>query len=161
MKTYLGGKPRRRKDDEGNVPPPPKRGRGTKKTPILGAIERSGNVIARVATDLTQKGGLGFIKDVVDSAKSVLMTDEFQAYNGADKIMPHSTVNHGEKEYVHGIAHTNTIEGFWSMLKRAFHGTHHHYSKKWTQCYVDEACYKWNNRKNGNIFTKFIRECFV
>ena len=151
--TYLGGKPRRRKDDEGNVPPPPKRGRGTKKTPILGAIERSGNVIARVATDLTQKGGLGFIKDVVDSAKSVLMTDEFQAYNGADKIMPHSTVNHGEKEYVHGIAHTNTIEGFWSMLKRAFHGTHHHYSKKWTQCYVDEACYKWNNRKNGNIFS--------
>ncbi len=159
--TYVGGKPRRRKDDDGNMPPPAKRGRGTKKTPVLGAIERGGEVIARIATDLSKKGVLGFIKDVVDSAKSVLMTDEFQSYEGADEMMPHSTVNHGEKEYVKGIAHTNTIEGFWSMLKRAFHGTHHHYSKKWTQHYVDEACYKWNNRGNKNIFGKFIRKCFV
>lgn len=158
--TYVGGKPRRRKDDDGNMPPPPKRGRGTSKTPVIGAIERGGKVIARVATDLTKKGVLGFIKDVVDSAKSVLMTDEFKAYEGADEMMPHSTVQHGEKEYVKGIAHTNTIEGFWSMLKRAFHGTHHWWSKKWTQHYVDEACYKWNNRKNRNVFKKFIRECF-
>ena len=159
--TYLGGKPRRRKDDDENVPPPSKRGRGTKKTPVIGAIERAGNVIARVATDLTKKGVLGFIKDVVNPKKSVLMTDEYQSYEGASELMPHSTVNHGEKQYVHGIAHTNTIEGFWSMLKRAFHGTHHHYSKKYMSLYVAEACYKWNNRKRRKIFERFIRECFV
>lgn len=159
--TYLGGKPRRRKDDEGNMPPPAKRGRGTAKTAVIGAIERGGQVIARVATDLSKKGVLGFIKDVIKPDQSVLMTDEFKAYEGADEIVPHSTVKHGEKEYVKGIAHTNTIEGFWSMLKRAFHGTHHHYSKKWTQHYIDEACYKWNNRKRRKIFERFIRECFA
>ena len=158
---YLGGKPRRRKDKDGNLPPPSKRGRGTKKTAVLGAMKRGGEVIARVATDLSKKGVLGFIEDVTKPDPSVLMTDEFQSYDGADEIMPHSTVNRGEKAYVKGIAHTNTIEGFWSMLKRAFHGTHHHYSKKWTQHYVDEACYQWNNRETKNIFGKFIRECFV
>ena len=161
--TYLGGKPRRRKNERGELPPPSKRGRGTRKTPILAAIERGGAVIARVATDLTKKGILAFIKKFVKTDQSVLMTDEFKAYEVIDDndVMPHSTVNHGEKEYVKGIAHTNTIEGFWSMLKRAFHGTHHHYSKKYTHLYVAEACYKWNNRKKRKVFERFIRECFV
>ena len=158
--TYVGGKPRRRKDKDGNVPPPGKRGRGTKKTPVLGAVERAGNVVARVATDLTKKGVLGFIKDVVNRKRSVLITDEYQSYEDASELMPHSTVNHGEKQYVHGIAHTNTIEGFWSLIKRAFHGTHHHYSKKHTQLYIDEACYKYNNRENTDIFGTFIGNCF-
>ena len=159
--TYVGGKPRRRKDSEGNVPPPPKRGRGTKKTPVIGIIERAGNVIARVATDLTKKGILAFIKKHVKTDQSVLMTDEFKGYEDAGDVLPHSTVNHGEKEYVKGITHTNTIEGFWSMLKRAFHGTHHWWSKKYMQRYIDEACYKWNNRKKRKGFERFIRECFV
>ncbi len=62
-------------------------------------------------------------------------------------------------QYVDGETHTNTIEGFWSLVKRAFHGTHHHY--KHVSLYIAEACYKYNNRKNRNIFKKFIRECFV
>ena len=159
--TYLGGKPRRRKNEKGELPPPPKRGRGTRKTPIIGVIERTGKVIARVATDLTKKGILAFIQKFVKTDQAILMTDEFKAYDGVGKILPHSTVQHGEKEYVKGIAHTNTIEGFWSMLKRAFHGSHHHYSKKWTHLYVAEACYKWNNRKRRKPFERFIRKCFV
>ncbi len=159
--TYLGGKPRRRKDDDDNLPPAPKRGRGTAKTAVIGAIERTGKVIARIATDLTRQGVIGFIKDVVNPQQSVLMTDEFQSYEGASELMPHLTVKHGEKEYVKGIAHTNTIEGFGSMLKRAFHGTHHHYSKKWTPLYLAEACFKWNNRGRPKGFERFIRECFV
>jgi hypothetical protein len=159
--TYVGGKPRRRKDKDGNLPPPSKRGRGTKKTPVLGAVERAGNVVARVATNLTRKGIMGFIKAVVNPAKSVLMTDEYASYAEASDLMPHSVVKHNEREYVKGIAHTNTIEGFWSLVKRAFHGTHHHYSKKWTWLYIAESCYKYNNRKKRSIFKKFIRECFV
>ena len=159
--TYLGGKPRRRKNEEGELPPPPKRGRGTRKTPIIGVIERTGKVIARVATDLTKKGILAFIQKFVKTDQSVLMSDEFKSYEGASDLLPHSVVEHGEKEYVKGIAHTNTIEGFWSMLKRAFHGTHHWYSKKYMQSYVDEACYKWNNRKRRKPFERFIKECFV
>lgn len=158
---YLGGKPRRRKNEQGELPPPPKRGRGTKKTPILAAIERGGKVIAKVATDLTRKGILSFVQKFVKTDQAVLITDEFQSYEVIDEIMPHSTVKHGEKEYVRGITHTNTIEGFWSMLKRAFHGTHHHYSKKWTPLYLAEACFKWNNRKRRKVFERFIRECFV
>ena len=159
--TYVGGKPRRRKNENGELPPPPKRGRGTKKTPVIGIIERAGNVIARVATDLSKKGILSFIQKFVKTDQAVLMTDEVKGYEDVDELLPHSTVNHGEKEYVKGITHTNTIEGFWSMLKRAFHGTHHHYSKKWMRLYVTEACYKWNNRKKRKIFEKFIRECFI
>ena len=158
---YLGGKPRRRKNERGELPPPAKRGRGTHKTPILAAIERGGKVIARVATNLTQTGIVAFIKEVVKCDQAVLMTDEYKIYDTAGELLPHSTVNHGEKEYVKGIAHTNTIEGFWSMLKRAFHGTHHHYSRKYTPLYLAEACYKWNNRKRRKLFSRFIQECFV
>ena len=89
------------------------------------------------------------------------MTDEFTSYEGASELLPHSVVKHGEKEYVKGIAHTNTIEGFWSMLKRAFHGTHHWWSKKYMHLYVAETCYKWNNRKRRKMFERFIRGCFV
>ena len=157
----LGGKPRRRKNEKGELPPPSKRGRGTHKTSILAAIERGGKVIARVATDLTRKGILTFIQKFVKTDQAVLMTDEFKAYEVIDNITPHSTVQHSEKEYVRGIIHTNTIEGFWSILKRAFHGTHHHYSKKYTPLYLAEACYKWNNRKRRKIFQRFLKECFI
>jgi transposase-like protein len=157
--TYVGGKPRRRKDKDGNLPPPSKRGRGTKKTPVIGAIERGGEVIARVATDLTQKGVLGFLQEVINPEGSELMTDEFKSYQAASDVMPHYVVNHKQKQYVNGEVHTNTIEGFWALVKRAFHGTHHHY--KHVNLYMDEACYKYNNRKNKDIFNKFIRECFV
>ena len=70
--TYVGGKPRRRKNENGELPPPPKRGRGTKKTPVIGIIERAGNVIARVATDLTKKGILAFIRKFVKTDEAVL-----------------------------------------------------------------------------------------
>ena len=86
--TYIGGKPRRRKDKDGNLPPLGKRGRGTKKTAVIGAIQRGGQVIARVATDLTGKGILAFIKDVVDTEHSTLMTDEYKPYEIVDDIMP-------------------------------------------------------------------------
>ena len=118
-------------------------------------------MVARIATDLSSKGIVGFIKEVIDIDDSVLMTDEFRSYQAVDDFMQHHTVKHKEKQYATGEnseVHTNTIEGFWSLIKRAFHGTHHHY--KHIRLYIAEACYKWNNRDNPNIFEKFITECF-
>ena len=156
--AYVGGKPRRRnkrKDDE-----PTKRGRGTKKTPVLGAVERGGNISARVQTDLTGTGILRFLKSKINPKDSKLITDEYRAYSVIRPYIPHEVINHQER-YVDGDIHTNTIEGFWSLLKRAWYGTHHHYAKKYTPLYVIEACWKYNNRKTRNIFDVFIKECFT
>jgi len=132
--TYVGGKPRKKnsnKDD--NDQNPNKRGRGTEKTSVIGVVERGGKVVARVAKpgDLSCKGINSFIKRFVDPSGSLLITDQFKGYNHINYLMHHAVVNHAV-EYVNGIAHTNTIEGFWSLIKRAWYGSHHHYSKKYT-----------------------------
>ena len=107
--TYVGGKPRKRnkRDDDR----PNRRGRGTDKTPVIGAVERDGNVIAQVAEDLTGKGVLSFIRHAVDTDESVLITDEYKAYNAVREYMPHAVVNH-QRAYSENGVHTNTIEGF-------------------------------------------------
>lgn len=151
--TYIGGKPRKgnkRSDDKQT-----KRGRGTSKTPILGVVERGGQVAAKVAENLTGQSILDFIRCVVSLKESELITDQFSAYLTMGRFMKHHIINHKER-YVDGDVHTNTIEGFWSLLKRAWYGTHHHYSVAYTPLYVAEACYKYNNRNIGNIFDKFL-----
>ena len=153
--TYLGGKPRpkNRKEDT----PKHARGRGTDKTPILGAVQRGGQVIAQVATELTSRGILEFLNKFVKPDGSILMTDESTLYNQVE--MDRQSVNHQEC-FVDGIIHTNTIEGFWSLLKRAWFGSHHHYERKYTPLYLAEAAFKYNHRKNRRIFSTFLRECF-
>ena len=155
--TYVGGKPRKqkKKDDDDMPKPPNKRGRGTKKTPVIGAIERSGNVTAKVAVDLTGKGILKFIKSVVATQESELISDEYQAYKNVRSIMPHAVINH-QVSYVKGKIHTNTIEGFWSLLKRAWYGSHHHYKTSYMPLYIAEACYKYNHRKDKDTFGNFL-----
>ncbi len=153
--TYIGGKPRKHgkyKDKE-----PAKRGRGTKKTPVIGAVQRGGKVVAEVAKGLTGRAILEFIRSAVNIKDSELITDEFKAYNLVGRHMKHAVVNHREGQYVDGDAHTNTIEGFWSLLKRAWYGSHHHYSVAYTPLYVAEGCYKYNYREM-DIFTKFIKD---
>jgi transposase-like protein len=156
--TYVGGKPRKGNKREDDVPS--KRGRGTKKKPVIGVIQRGGKVIARLAKDLTSKGILKFINDTVNVSDSTLVTDEFRAYNAVNPIMKHAVIKHSER-YVDGETHTNTIEGFWSLLKRAWYGQHHHYSKKYLPLYVAEACYKYNHRHTKSMFDVFLRGCFA
>ena len=153
--TYIGGKPRKgnkRSDDK-----PIKRGRGTSKTPILGVVERGGAVVAKVADDLTGWSILEFIRKFVQIDESELMTDQYRGYLDIGRKMKHHIINHKE-QYVDGDVHTNTIEGFWSLLKRAWYGTHHHYSVAYMPLYVAEACYKYNNRGNKDIFWKFLND---
>ena len=156
--TYVGGRPRKRnkRDDDEQNP----RGRGTKKTAVIGAVERSGKVVAEVADDLSGKGVLAFIKRAIVPDASTLVTDEYGAYNVVRRIMDHCVIQHSER-YVDGDLHTNTIEGVWSLLKRAWYGSHHHYTKHYTPLYVAEACYKYNHRKDDNAFGSFIRGCFA
>lgn len=154
--TYIGGKPRKRnkyKQDK-----PSKRGRGTDKIPVIGVVERGGEVVAQVSTDLTGQNIMQFIKSVADTENSELMTDEYKGYLTIGREMKHHIVNHKE-QYVDGIVHTNTIEGFWSLLKRSWYGTHHKYSIVWMPLYVAEACYKYNRRNDDDVFDNFLEEC--
>ena len=111
--TYIGGKPRKENKKEDREPA--KRGRGTSKTAVIGAVERGGQVVAEVAKGLTGRDILEFIRRVVNIKESELMTDEYHAYNALSSDLKHHVINHQE-QYMDGDKHTNTIEGFWSLL---------------------------------------------
>lgn len=155
--TYISGKPK--KANKKNQKPT-KRGMGTKKTPIIGVVERDGNVIAQVAEDLSGKGIMKFILQSVKPDVKILITDENSIYNGVRDWMVHGVVNH-QKEYVNGPFHTNTLEGFWSLLKRTWYGSHHHYKKGYTPLYVAEATWKYNNRGNAKAWDTFMNAVFA
>ena len=87
-----------------------------------------------------------FVRARVDTKNAHLMTDEYKGYLGMDKILPHDVIKH-EEWYVDGDIHTNTIEGFWALLKRGIMGQFHHVSRRHLQKYVDEFCYRYNLRK--------------
>jgi len=113
-----------------------------------------------VADDLSGRGVLKFIQDSITPEGSVLITDEFKAYNAARSFVSHAVINHSET-YAEGLTYTNTIEGFWSLLKRAWFGQHHHYSKNHMPLYIAESCWKYNNRKNDDAFSTFLRGMFA
>ena len=75
------------------------------------------------------------------------------------KDFPHQTINHAKGDYVIGAVHTNTIEGFWSILKRGVVGTFHKVSRKYLPLYVAEFQFRYNNRKNVDIFATAIASC--
>lgn len=151
--TWIGGKPRKNnKHDESKKN---KRGRGTKKPVILGAVERGGKVIAERAKNTSGKSIKKFLSRVIDTNGTMLITDEWKGYRPFGNTLTWSVVNHAT-EYANGLTHTNTIEGFWAMLKRAWYGQHHHYSEKYLPLYVSEACYKYNGRKDECGFDRLI-----
>ena len=123
----------------------------------FGAVERGGKVVAKVAKNLTGRTILNFIKNAVKIEDSQLMTDEYYGYRQLASVMKHEIINHQE-QYVDGDKHTNTIEGFWALLKRAWYGSHHHYQTGYTPLYVAERCYVYNYRNLETLFWKFINE---
>lgn len=133
--TYVGGKR------------PGKRGRGAAgKTAVLGIAERRGGVKAVVVNAVNTDNVVRNIRNNVESG-AVVFADELPVYNYVGPLgFKHGVVNHGQKEYVSGRAHTNTIDGFWSQLKRSIDGTHHHVSGKYLQNYVNEFAFRYSNR---------------
>ena len=156
--AYVGGKPRKpnnRNDGRRGHP----RGRGTDKLPVIGAVERGGKVVAQPSLKVDAAALTEFLNSKVDAA-ALLVTDQYPAYRTMRRFMRHITIDHS-KRYADGLVHTNTIEGFWSLLKRAWYGSHHHYSKPHAVAYIVEACFKYNARKTDNAFDAFIRGTVV
>jgi transposase-like protein len=140
-----------------------KRGRGGKhapstKTPVIGAVQRKGNVVARVIASVNKFDAEAFVREVVSNKVSLLATDESPVYGGLTDF-PHEAVNHAAKRYVVGAVHTNTIEGFWSIFKRGIVGSFHKVSRKYMALYVAEFQFRYNNRMNADIFGTAIKGC--
>lgn len=150
--TYIGGKPRKGSGGE-----PPKRGRGTKKVPVVGMVERGGNMKAFVKSDrsLDSKSLMSLVRRGVNTKATTLITDEYSGYFRMKTIVDHQTVNH-QVWYVDGMKHTNTCESFWALLKRGIVGQYHKVSVRHLPKYVDEFTYRYNNRKNPDVFALTI-----
>ncbi len=151
--TYIGGKNKNRHKDkktEGG------QGRGgDDKTPVVGVLQRDGKVRAQKVKDVTRKTLHGVIKQHV-APGSMIMTDEWKSYNGLALLYGHQAVKHAMGEYVNGACHTNTLEGFWSLLKRGVIGQFHFVTAKHLNKYIDEFCFRYNNRDNKAIFSDVI-----
>ena len=126
---------------------------------MIGSVGRNENVVAKHIEKVMKVNILDFLVRHVDIGKSTLMTDESTVYKGMVRYMPHKAVNHQER-YIDGDVHTNTLEGFWGLLKRAWYEQHHKYKVTFLPLYIAEACYKYNNRKREDGFDYFVKGCF-
>lgn len=116
------------------------------KTPILGVVERSGEVRSVVSDVASANRAKRFITTAVKQ-NSVLHTDESRIYLWAKKHgIEHESINHSKGEYARSHVTTNTIEGFWGQMKRSIDGTYHCVSPKYLQFYVDEFVFRYNLR---------------
>ena len=144
--TYFGGKRRNmsnaeRKEATGRGP--------VDMTAVIGAKDRATNQVSVKVVHDTDKATLhDFVADNAEP-DAVVFTDDAAAYEGIPN--PHETVKHSVSEYVRGMAHTNGIESFWSMLKRAHKGTFHKISPKHLQRYVSEFAGKHNIRESDTL----------
>lgn len=157
--TYIGGKAKNKHKGPGGRGDFRGKGRGTKKQIVIGAVTRKGNVVARVIANTAAQTLDRFVREVVSHRVSLISTDDHPGYKRLNHDFPHGVVNHAYGQYVNGAIHTNTIEGFWSLVKRGIVGTFHKVSRKYLPLYVNEFEFRYNNRKNPDIFGAAIRAC--
>jgi transposase-like protein len=126
-----------------------KRGRGAEgKTVVFGQLQRKGKINACVVENVKAETLLPHFQDNIAKG-SKLMTDELHSYKKIAKVLDldHDTVQHGAKQYAKANGtHTNTVEGFWSQMKRSMDGTHHVISPKYLPAYVSEFQWRYNHR---------------
>jgi transposase-like protein len=174
--TYVGGKPEKENkklDENGNVipsdKPKNKRGRGTKKTPVVGVKERNSKQVYAQVMLPNEKGEklsgkqLISVLDEVCKEGTTVASDDFSGYAILDKETEkkyiHVSVNHSIGQYSAGNGvHTNGIESFWSLVKREYIGTHHHYSVKYMQHYINEMSFRQNNQSNPAVFETLLKQ---
>lgn len=141
--TFIGGNEKNKhksKRTEGT------QGRSIKtKTPVAGIVERGGELRAKVVPDTRGYNLRQFVYKNLEFG-SKLHTDEWWGYKGLAQAFKHKFVKHNEGEYVKDDSHTNTMEGFWSLLKRGVVGIYHSMSDKHLQNYIDEFVFRYNSR---------------
>ena len=132
-------------------------GRSTKNnTPIVAL--HSNNTIKAFATEDTKAHTLLDIAFNNIEEGSEIHTDEYSSYKSFDMFYNHKSVNHS-KEFVRNGVHTNNLENFFGTMKRGIYGIYHHISKKYLQNYVNEYCFRYNNRKDINVFDLLLSQC--
>ena len=133
-------------------------GRGTVgKTAVLGMVERQGIVVTAIVGEESQNAVLPNVREKV-LPRSLIYSDEHAAYNPPRSMgYQHRRVHHAAKVYVQGDAHTNTIEGFWSLVKRGISGANHSVSEKYLQSYLNEYAFRYNRRDQEQpMFEAFL-----
>lgn len=183
--TFIGGRPRKQSDytiiaekreeldaklkeytdkgfdftpkgrNQSKVQPKAKRGRGTKNIPVVGIVERSGNVVAEVMQTLSFANLKAMVKKHVKTKSSVLVTDSYAGYNRMKEIIDHVKIDH-HKIYGYKGINSNSIESFWAIVERGIMGQYHSVSPKKLPNYVAEFVYKYNHRKDVSIMFEQI-----
>lgn len=137
-----------------------KRGRGTKKISVVGIVERGGNVKTKIVEKLTTRNLMAMLKHYANTEESVLVTDGFRSYNKMEEAITHISIKHSEQQK--GKLNTNTIEGYWSIIKNGIKGNYRSLSKKYLPFYLVEYDYKYNHRNStSKLFEDFIKQALT
>lgn len=145
--TYIGGKEKNKHADKKGKPDKRRLGRSTDtKSVVFGIVERDGKVYAKKIHAPKIKYMYPIIEKVVAPGTTVV-TDDWPAYMRLDLKYAHYVINHSKGKYAHGMIHTNTIEGFWSLLKRGILGIYHSVTFKHLDAYCSEFAYRYNTKK--------------
>lgn len=124
-------------------------GRSVKtKSAVAGVVQRGGELRAKKVADTSGYNLKTFVFKNVEFGSN-LNTDEWWGYKGLAAAFKHNVIKHNEGEYVSGDTHTNTLEGFWSLLKRGVVGIYHSMSDKHLQLYIDEFVFRYNTRNTS------------
>lgn len=129
---------------------------------VLGVVQRGGKVITKYVDSVSRANIIPFVLNNVPKG-ATLYTDERNAYKSQriKTVYNHDSINHKSKVYVRGNVHTNTIENYWSVVKRCINGTYHQLSRKHIQAYLNEFSFRFNNRLNDNNtrFNEALNTC--
>jgi len=129
------------------------------KTPVFGIVERNGRVRAWAVNNVSAKTLLPKLRESIDRDSTVYTDAAFLYTHINEFFLEHSSVNHSIEEYVRGNVHTNTIECFWSVLKRTIGGTYIHVNPRHLDRYLSEQVFRFDERKNddGPRFVKAVK----
>jgi transposase len=151
--TYIGG--RARYPIHGDQPRAIREAKARKIT-VQGFVERGGRVRAVVNPPSPLAGN---VREYV-MPDAMVFTDDAAAYTKLHRLgYQHRRIQHSKRIYVFGNTHTNTIEGFWSLVKRGIGGVYHNVSAKYLQMYFDEYGFRYNHRMDVTpMFQTFLRQ---
>jgi transposase len=129
------------------------------KTPVVGMVERKGRVRAFVAQDTKADTLVGLVREHI-VPRSLVFTDDYAPYDGLGvRGYHHRRIRHNERIYVSGDTHTQTIDGFWSLIKNGLRGVYHSVGRHYLQSYLNEYSFRYNRRFDEQpMFMSFLKQ---